>query len=249
MNNQHPVDLLPGYALAVLDEADAASVRAHVHECVECQHELQQIINEFGDAALDGPRTRVRRQLFAHINFDMDMREALREGARRTSLRWIWGAFLLVSGSIVASLLMWSGMQQREQLANNQVEVLTTSDVNAELVKFLAQPFVTSHDLIAKRADTTAVMRMYHNRTTNQAIFVAHGLTDRTPYVVWLIDDIGATQLGSMTPDTQGVAWLRAQISLMCTRCNVIVTQEQTERPTEPSNDWYFELVFVQEPQ
>ncbi|MEY3990386.1 MAG: hypothetical protein RI985_1467 [Chloroflexota bacterium] len=243
IQNQHPVDLLPGYALSVLDAADENVVQAHIQSCMECQRELQQIMHELHDSAGDVPRTRVHRQLFAHINFDMDMREALREGARRTSLRWIWGAFLLISGSIVASLLMWSGMQQRELLANERAPtpVMTT---NTEIVRFLAQPGLDSYELVPTTVAKAALMRMYYHEETAQTLFTATGLPARNTYVVWLMNDVSPQLVGSMMADDQGSAWLRAQIPTLCVRCNIIVTREGESTPNEPSSEWHFELIF-----
>jgi hypothetical protein len=195
MQNQHPVDLLPGFALSVLDTDDEHVVRAHIQSCAECQRELQLIMHELHDTTGDVPRTRVRRQFFAHINFDMDMREALREGARRTSLRWIWGAFLLVTGSIVASLLMWSGMQQRELLANERAPTPIVS-TNSEIVRFLAQPGLSSYALSPKAVAESALMQMYYHEETTQTLFMATGLQPQNMYVVWLMNDITTQRIG-----------------------------------------------------
>lgn len=243
MQNQHPVDLLPGFALSVLDATDEQVVRVHIQSCETCQHELQQIMQELHESAGDAPRTRVRRQLFAHINFDMDMREALREGARRTSLRWIWGAFLLVTGSIVASLLMWSGMQQRELLANERAPtpVLTT---NTEIVQFLAQTGLNSYELIPKAVADSAMMRMYYHADSTQTLFTATGLQPQNLYVVWFMNDISTQRLGSMVADENGAGWLRASVSTLCVRCNIVVTRERESAPSEPSREWHFELIF-----
>lgn len=244
MNNQHPVDLLPGYALSVLDDADMQEVRAHIHACDECQQELTQITRELTQMSHDVPRARVRRQLFAHINFDMDMREALREGARRTSLRWIWGAFLLITGSIVASLLMWSGMQQREILANERTprQVVTADGV---IVQFLAQPGVQRLEFVPVQSAVSAVMHMYYQDMGAQALFMASGLDPATQYVVWLMDDVKVHKLGHLLPDDDGVAWMQTQLVSNCVRCNILVTREQKSNPVEPSNDWQFELIVA----
>ena len=244
MNNQHPVDLLPGFALSVLDDEQARVVDAHVQECDDCQRELQQIVLELNDQSSVGPRARVRRQFFAHINFDMDMREALREGARRTSLRWIWGAFLLISGSIVASLLMWSGMQQREMLANERVPtVVVTTD--SALVRFLAQSDVESFQLDAKHVGSAARMHLYYHAPSKQALFAANGLRASQTHIVWLIDDVSAIRLGELILDDEGVAWLQTTIDARCVRCNIVVSIEATPDVIEPSNDWQFELIFT----
>lgn len=246
MNNQHPVDLLPGYVLAVLDEADTASVRAHLQDCVECQHELQQIEYDLSEQSQYTPRIRVRRQLFAHINFDMDMREAIREGARRTSLRWIWGAFLLVTGSMVASLLMWSGMQQREQLANaNATAVVVTDGFDGDLVEFLAQPQLSTYVLDPIQAQTDAHIRLYYNQRGRSLLLVARGLEVSTQYDVWLIDDSNtAKRIGSLDADAQGTAWVQGNVSVECIRCQVVVTHAQDNIAFDERNDWQFAVAF-----
>lgn len=243
IQNQHPVDLLPGYALSVLDSAEQKAVHTHLESCVTCQRELRLILQELHDAAGDVPRTRVRRQFFAHVNFDIDMREALREGARRTSLRWIWGAFLLVTGSIVASLLMWSGMQQRELLANERAPtpVVTT---NTEIVQFLAQPGLNSYEFTPKAVAKTAVMRMYYHEASAQTLFAATGLQPQNMYVVWFVNDISTQLVGAMVANDQGAAWLRSRVSTICVRCNIVVTRERESTPREPSSEWHFELIF-----
>lgn len=244
MNNQHPVDLLPGFALSVLDDDQARVVHAHVQECEDCQRELQELVLELTDNSAVGPRARVRRQFFGHIQFDMDMREALREGARRTSLRWIWGAFLLILGSIVASLLMWSGMQQREVLANERVPTMVATTDSA-LVRFLAQSDVESYPLTAKLATSTARMHLYYHTPSKQALFAANGLRASETHLVWLIDDIRATRLGELTLDDEGVAWLQTTIDARCIRCNIVVSIEASSDVVEPSNEWQFELIFT----
>lgn len=242
MQNQHPVDLLPGFALSVLDADDERTVRAHIQSCSECQRVLQHIMHELHDVDGDVPRTRIRRQLFAHVNFDMDMREALREGARRTSLRWIWGAFLLVTGSIVASLLMWSGMQQRELLANERVPVPVVT-TNTEIVRFLAQPGLQSYELTPKTVAGTALMRMYYDDATTQTLFTATGLVPQQLYVVWFMNDMSTQRVGVIIADEYGAGWLRARISTICIRCHIVVTREQESNPREPSREWHFELI------
>jgi len=146
----------------------------------------------------------------------------------------------------VASLLMWSGMQQRELLANERMPV-TVFEQNAAIVQFLAQSDVMGYQLERKQATISASMRMYHHVATHQMLFTAIGLEQSQIYVVWLIDDVRAMRIGNVVPDASGVGWLRTQVQSVCVRCNILVTRELDITPREPSRDWQFELIFMRQ--
>ena len=46
--SEHVQDLIPGYALGILDPAEAKQVEAHLNECGECAQELRVTMETFG---------------------------------------------------------------------------------------------------------------------------------------------------------------------------------------------------------
>ncbi len=81
MNEQHCVDLLPGYALGALDGEEHAQAVAHVRNCASCRDEAEQLAATLHEAlgynvAWATPRPEVRTQFLARLALEMPPRAA-----------------------------------------------------------------------------------------------------------------------------------------------------------------------------
>ena len=79
MNEQHCVDLLPGYALGALDGEEHAQAVAHVRNCASCRDEAEQLAATLHEAlgynvAWTTPRPEVRTQFLARLALEMPAR-------------------------------------------------------------------------------------------------------------------------------------------------------------------------------
>ena len=84
-DKQHPVEDLPAYALGALDEAERATVAAHLETCDQCKRDLAQFEDALYEAAAVGAvRAEPPRDLRARI--------VLRHRSARVARESDWGA-------------------------------------------------------------------------------------------------------------------------------------------------------------
>jgi hypothetical protein len=245
MVTDHPSEYLMEYVLEVLDPATYDMVRTHVSECDICRMEVEQTQAELFAPRGDGPRVLVKHHLMNHVRFDQDLRAALREGARRSSVRWMTGAFFLVMGSIVASLLLWSGMEQRSMLAQDSTERREVAYTqSAEIVALLADESVERVVLagVSNRA-TRAVM--YRGSQPGVLVVVADlsALSDAESAMVWQVEADEARWLGQLNRSADGVAWLYNQQVPLCQSCDYLVTIETDPTTLVPSQRIIYQLM------
>jgi len=71
MNGDHPIDLLPAFALGCLEDGEREAVRRHLHDCDDCRRKLaayQEVTDHlaFG-APVDSPPDLLKQRLMARI--------------------------------------------------------------------------------------------------------------------------------------------------------------------------------------
>lgn len=245
MVRDHPSEYLMGYVLEILDPVTYDMVRAHVAECDTCRAEIEQAQTELFAPRGDGPQVLVKHHLMNHVRFDQDLRAALREGARRSSVRWMTGAFFLVMGSIVASLLLWSGMEQRSMLAQNSTERREVAYTqSAEIVALLADESV-ERTVFTGVSDGATRAVLYRRLQPGVLVVVADlsALSDTESAMVWQVDGDEVRWLGQLNRSTDGVAWLYNQQGEPCQSCDYLVTIETDTTAMVPSQRIMYQLM------
>jgi len=245
MVTDHPSEYLMEYVLEILDPATYDMVRAHVAECDTCRSEIEQVQTELFAPRGDGPQVLVKHHLMNHVRFDQDLRAALREGARRSSVRWMTGAFFLVMGSIVASLLLWSGMEQRSMLAQDSTERREVAYTqSAEIVALLADESV-ERAVFAGVSDGATRAVLYRRSLPGVLVVVADlsALSSIESAMLWQIDAGEARWLGQLNRGADGVAWLYNQQVQPCQACDYLVTIETDTATTTPSQRIMYQLM------
>jgi hypothetical protein len=155
------------------------------------------------------------------------------------------GAFFLVMGSIVASLLLWSGMEQRSMLAQDSTERREVAYTqSAEIVALLADESVERVVLagVSNRA-TRAVM--YRGSQPGVLVVVADlsALSDAESAMVWQVEADEARWLGQLNRSADGVAWLYNQQVPLCQSCDYLVTIETDPTTLVPSQRIIYQLM------
>jgi anti-sigma-K factor RskA len=139
MSEQHPIDLLPAFALECLENNEREAVRRHLRDCDDCRRELaayQQVTDRlaFG-APVDCPPELLKQRLMAHI------------APRRNAFAWLekltiaWprlipatavGGLILVIALGVSNIILWRQMARRDTTAlENTRLVRLQATVNA----------------------------------------------------------------------------------------------------------------------
>lgn len=121
----HVVELLPGFALGILDEKETESVLAHLGSCAVCRTELtsfQGVTQSLGLAApmVEPPpdlKQKVLRSIQASSAVGLDKRTRLTAPVRRSLLKtflFSWQPFvaLLVLALFSSNLLLWRQVSQ-----------------------------------------------------------------------------------------------------------------------------------------
>jgi hypothetical protein len=248
MDSQHPMEYLPAYVLEALDAETLQRVHLHVLRCSVCQQEVVMLQSELTVA---GPplRPAIKEQVMRRAVVDLALRDAIQIAARRASMRWLIGALLLICGSVVASLLMWSGMDQRALLAQDSTqrrEVAYTE--SAMMAQLLGDPAVVQHTFIGYDEEVAPAV-LYAHPVSGVLIIVRDlpAMTARDALYVWRGERTGVVFVGRFAADDDGVAWMVNADIAACsqrTECRYWITRESEPYPPEPSGQLLYELVM-----
>lgn len=193
--DQHPHDLLPGFALGALDPAETLLVVTHIRDCPGCRDEVETFRATVSmlpyTAATRAPPPHVKQQLFARINAMQPAAAAVPHAttAPRASVdrppwaRWA-GALLAVTLVLLLALGAFTMNTKRQlaatqrQLANIQGQLQQSRQVatanEPQLIAFMSEPATVSHPLQASTANVKGRMYMQPGRTG--AVIMARGL-------------------------------------------------------------------------
>lgn len=233
--HQRVVDLLPEAALALLPLEDAEAVREHLDDCSACRQEfadLQYTATRLAYAAPPAaPSPRVKEALLARLGAPGSApgpappentvvtparRPARRFRAGRGERRdwWRWG--MAVAAVVVASLLGWNILLQRE-LATTRTALATTearAAEQAELTRLLSDPSA-AHSLTGGDGAPRAVGYIYALPDSRLALVLAYRmppLPAGQAYQIWLIHPDGTRDSGGLfTVDSAGNGHLLIQ--------------------------------------
>jgi anti-sigma factor RsiW len=104
-DNYHVTELLPAYALGILDEAEAVQISEHLSDCIVCQSELDAYQNVAAQLSLTGvvsdPPPDLKRRLLDRIQTPLSTTEP-----RSQKPRPQWVPRLLSAWSVVSLLLI-----------------------------------------------------------------------------------------------------------------------------------------------
>ena len=194
MSDTHPIqELLPGYALGILDQQERTQVREHVAACAACRAELASLREVTGTLAasvapLDPPASLEGRILRA-VAASPRTRQLRRHG-RRTE--W-WQGLTAIAAAVVVvlaagNLLQWTG-------------VIPPAARVASSHKLATAVLLGSGD--ARDAYGTIVL----DPRDNEGVLAVTGLPKldaRHQYQLWLIRDGERRSAGVFSPDAEG---------------------------------------------
>lgn len=113
-SNFHVTELLPGYALGILDEAETGQVRAHLQVCEDCTRELETYQPVLAGLGQSGPQAVPPADLRSRILAQADQEAAASRlaGAQPRKARSFWrGLFSWrLAGALVILLLVGSNL-------------------------------------------------------------------------------------------------------------------------------------------
>ncbi|MEX0781941.1 MAG: anti-sigma factor [Dehalococcoidia bacterium] len=231
-HDEHPVDLLPELALGVLDERDAAALRAHLAGCASCRsehHELMRVAQLLPFAAEDREPSPATRAAVMDRIASEPQRLPLRDRVIRP--RWPMfgaaaaaGVLLLALGGIGGWLLGGDDDSALEdELARQQVVVNAAADGTLRSAR--AQAGDARATLLTVPGSADAFVMMSN----------APSLTAGKRYQAWYIRG-GSPEPGEVFEDASGV-WLRAAEGTLDDYGAVAFTIEDEGGALQPSQD------------
>ena len=199
MNEPHPVrDLLPAYALGILDPQEKLEVTAHVNTCASCRAELASFREVTGRMAASVPEAEPPAGLEERILLSVrsSPRAARRPAPRRDSAprrRSVpWRALTGIAAALVVvlaggNLLQWTGIIPPAGRA--------------------APPRLTTATLLGVGAASGAYGTIVLDPRDNEGVLAVTGLPGldaRHQYQLWLIRDGERRSAGVFSADAEG---------------------------------------------
>ncbi len=219
--DQHPHDLLPGFALGALDAAETLLVVAHLRDCPGCRDEVEVFRATVSllpyTAASHEPPPHVKQQLFARIGAMQTAPSAVlpattvpQSGAPTAAWgRWA-GALAMVALVLLLALGAFAMNTQRQlaetqqQLAEMQQRQFTAAN-EPDLIAFMSESTTVSRPLQASTSHVTGRMYMQPGHTT--AVIMVVGLAPAAAgqaYRCWLATAANQVQVCSFTQTSDG---------------------------------------------
>jgi anti-sigma-K factor RskA len=188
MSDGHPMqDLLPGFALGILDEEDTIALKAHLDGCASCRTELVSFREVTGRLAAAAPHRDVPAGLEKRIMAGVEARRRFVPVRRNPWPALTAIAAMLAVGLGVGNLLQWTGVLQ-PSVRGTQTRLTTallsgTSDARDAYGTIVLDP-----------ADNKGVL----------AVTGLHGLDKQHQYQLWLIRNGERRSGGVFSPDSEG---------------------------------------------
>jgi hypothetical protein len=220
--DQHPHDLLPGFALGALDPAETLLVVAHIRDCPGCRDEVEVFRATVSvlpyTAATHDPPPHVKQQLFARIHAMQPAPAAVsraipapRSSAdRRPWARWA-GALAAVALVLLLALGAFAMNTQRQLAETRQQLAAMQSQLNAadepNLIAFMSAPATVSRPLQAAAPKVTG--RMFMQPGHKSAVIMVKGLPSAAAgqtYRCWLANATNQIKVCSFTVTRDGSA-------------------------------------------
>ena len=205
----HVVELLPGFALGILDEKETESVVDHLGACAVCRAELssyQQVTQSLGFAAplVEPPpdlKQKVLQRFQANSAMELDKRSRQTAPARRSFLKkylFSWQPFvaLLVLALFSSNLLLWRQVSQLKA---------APAQANFALVKMVGTGL---------GANATGLLVVSPDGKDGTLVVVGLKPLDKMhEYQLWLTKDSQRTSGGvfSVSDDGYGSLWVYSE--------------------------------------
>ena len=222
-------ELLAGYALLALDDADAAEaarlLAEHVPTCLECRRTIAGFHELTGDLALGTPSVPPPDLLLGRIHRAMDeapVRARPRRGVTYLAAAASVVALLAMGGT---SLTMAGRLDDAEEKAATALDAVISS---ADAVPLVSQGASTGTSSFVELADPEF-------RTLFLATRDCPDPRPGTVYQLWLGSDGDFDPYGQFLPDGHGHVMLRVEVDV--TRYDEILITEELEgtRPSTPN--------------
>jgi hypothetical protein len=203
-----PDDLLPGYALGVLDPEELEVVEHHLARCARCRAvtaELRSTAQLIAFAPAPQPvPARARRRLRAELHLRQPA-SSLVAWLRRPA--WL----LATAATVLAAFFGWQLLQQ-QQVAQQRAQLASQADSQRRaVVQLLAQRDGLLIRLQGHGAARDAHGAIILDPSSNTALIAVEGLPRPAPgqaYVVWLVRGEDYRQAGILPIDEHGHAEL-----------------------------------------
>lgn len=216
--NAHDLDSVAVYALGSLPPAEAARVRAHLKECVECRTEydaLRPAVNAVAvsaEACSDEKNGLVVPSPLLKARLLKTVRAEAAQPAQRRQRSIVWPAYMVAAASLVFAL--WMSVtnvitQSELRQAQDQVGQLTTQIARSN--RSLAAQKMMVADLMSHDSQHYAVNDGEVVRHGDRIYIAMHGMTMPPKghvYQAWVMPSGAKTMTPSVTfmPDHSGVA-------------------------------------------
>jgi anti-sigma-K factor RskA len=202
---EHVSELIPAYALGILDEAELNLVREHLHSCVSCQGELhayQHVVDDLPLAMAEAeppPGLKERILLQAHLTKAAPQPQAqqgwwqnLRERLSFGTPAWGLVSLVLILVLGASNLFLWQRLNRFEKDTSHTLATVTLA--GSELTPNATGMLVISQD-------------------GEHGTLIVDGLpplAQSQQYQLWLIQDGQRTSGGvfSVDPDGYGSLWI-----------------------------------------
>jgi anti-sigma-K factor RskA len=198
MNDGHVYELIPEYALGVLDEADQFVVIEHLKVCKSCRSELEgyrRVVDELPMAMqFHQPPEHLKQQILSKVKIERPEKETskpnfwlnLRQVLLRSAPVWGTAGFVLLMILALSNLFLWQRLNQLEEA--NQHELISIA-------------------LLGTESSPNAVGMLVMSSDGDYGVLVSDGLPVLSvdqQYQLWLIRDGVRTSGGVFSVNQQG---------------------------------------------
>ncbi len=205
--NEHATDLLPAYALDILDEDEARQVREHLESCDICRHELrayQTIVSELPLAGIETePPPKLKESILeqarrskhtAQPDAGTSWWQTIRERLMLRTPAWGMVSLVLIVLLGVSNLFLWQRLSQVESERQNKLATVP-------LISGDFAPGATGMLVISSDGE--------HGTLVVDGLPV---LDESQQYQLWLIRDGSRTSGGVFSVDVEGYGslWITA---------------------------------------
>jgi hypothetical protein len=250
--DQHPHDLLPGFALGALDAAETLLVVTHLRDCPGCRDEVESFratvsVLPYAAPAREPPPY-VKQQLLARIAAMQGQatHAAPAHQAQTPAPQWARWAGAVAAVALLLMLAMGAfTMNTQRQLATTRQQLValqqrqTATDHEAQIIAFMSEPATVSHPLQASAAHVKG--RMFMQPGHNQAVIMVRGLEPAAAgqtYRCWLATATNRVAVCSFSETRDGSAEIMFQAPApIDSYQQVMITLEPAGSAQPDSND------------
>lgn len=191
--------LMAPYALDALDRDERTRFEDHLHQCVDCQVELDGFVAtavRLGEAVNLTPPPALRDRLLSEITRTPQERPVVTALAQRRGLRRTLPRLAVAAAFIIGAVGTGGFVVERQNAAEEH-------DQNVAISSVLGADDVATD---GKSFNSGGSVKLYSSASADSAVIIAKGLPspgDGKVYQVWMIDKAGPTSQGTFHTDGQ----------------------------------------------